>query len=61
MGGAIACLISLAIAAFGVEAFKSVPDYSAALLTAWYQSWAIMTYYFIWVRPEIKELKNESK
>mgnify|MGYP003333203292 CR=1 FL=1 len=61
MGGAIACMVSLAIAAFGVEAFKSVPDYGTALLIMWHQSWAIMTYYFIWVRPEIKELKNESK
>ena len=54
----IVCSISFAIADFGVEYFRDVPNYSDAAHATWNQFVALMTYYFIWVRPEMKEIEN---
>lgn len=48
--GAIVCVICLAIANFGVEAFREVSDYSDALKTTWDQMWAVGIYYLIWLK-----------
>lgn len=50
MIGVIICIISFAIANFGVEAFHEVPDYMEAVKTTWNQAWAVGVYYFIWVK-----------
>lgn len=50
MSGAIVCVISLAIATFGVEAFREVPNYMDAAKATWNQACAIGVYYFIWVK-----------
>ncbi len=47
---AVLCLVCLAIANFGVEAFHTVPDYMNAAKVTWNQTWAIGIYYFIWVK-----------
>lgn len=50
MAGVIVCIISLALANFGVQAFHEVPNYQGALGTTWNQAWAIGIYYFIWAK-----------
>ena len=50
MIGVIICIISFAIANFGVEAFHEVPHYMEAVKTTWNQAWAVGAYYFIWIK-----------
>lgn len=52
---ALICSISLMIANFMVEWFHDVPNYDAATLASWHQFVAIMVFYFVWIRPEIKD------
>lgn len=52
------CSISFAIADFGVEYFRDVPDYLEAAKTTWNQFVALQTYYWVWVYPEMKALKH---
>lgn len=48
--GAIICVVCLAIANFGVAAFREVPNYLDAAQITWNQLWAIGIYYLIWVK-----------
>ena len=48
MFGVIVCIVSVALANFGVQAFHEVPNYQDALSTTWSQAWAVLIYYFIW-------------
>jgi hypothetical protein len=48
MVGVIVCVVSLALANYGVQAFHEVPDYQDSLSTTWNQGWAVLIYYFIW-------------
>jgi hypothetical protein len=50
MTGVFSCIISLAIANFGIAALHSVPHYQSALGTTWSQAFAVLIYYFIWVK-----------
>jgi hypothetical protein len=58
MIGAIVCALSFITANFGVEFFKDYPNYSSVGLVSWHQTVAIAVYYFIWVRPELKDARN---
>ena len=48
MIGVILCTIALALANFGVEAFRDVPSYIDAAMITWNQFFAIMIYYIFW-------------
>ena len=48
MFGVIVCIVCLAIANFGVEAFREVPHYMEAVKVTWNQLVAVMIYYFFW-------------
>lgn len=48
MFGVIVCIVCLAIANFGVEAFREVPNYIEAVKVTWNQLVAVMIYYFFW-------------
>jgi hypothetical protein len=48
MFGVIICVVSLAIANFGVQAFHEVPNYQDSLNITWNQGCAVLIYYFIW-------------
>jgi hypothetical protein len=52
MLGVIICTISLALANFGVEAWRDTSDYVHAGLITWEQFVAITIYYWLWVCPE---------
>jgi hypothetical protein len=51
------CSLSFAIADFGVEYFRDAPNYMTAATATWNQFVALQTYYWVWVRPEMKELQ----
>lgn len=54
MSGVVMCIISLALANFGVEWFHNdVPNYLDALAITWHQLCALLIYYFLWVREEL--------
>ena len=57
MINAIICWVTLILANLGVEYFHG-GDYLQVAQTSYNQLLAIMIYYFIWVRPEIKQLKE---
>ena len=57
MTDAIICCLSLITANF-LYAWINGGDYTDAVHTSHNQLLAVMTYYFIWVRPEIKQLKE---
>lgn len=48
MFGVIVCVVCLALANFGFEWFREVPNYVDARLTTWNQFTALLIYYFIW-------------
>lgn len=50
MLGVIICIVSLAIANFGIEAFSEVPNYLVATKTTLNQISAVLIYYFIWAK-----------
>ena len=56
--GALVCSITLTFAAVLVEWFHATPDYFNAAEIVWHQTVAIMLYYFIWVRPDAKQLQS---
>jgi hypothetical protein len=48
MFGIISWIVCLALANFGIEAFREVPNYLEAGKTTWNQLVAVLIYYFIW-------------
>lgn len=50
MSSAIICIVCFAIANFGIAAFHNDPHYQDALGTTWSQAWAVLIYYFVWVK-----------
>jgi hypothetical protein len=50
MVGVIICIICLALANFGIEAFREVPNYHAEFSTTWNQGMAVLIYYCIWAK-----------
>jgi hypothetical protein len=44
------CVISLLIANLFVEYWRDVPDYLEVAKITWSQMWALLLYYFIWVK-----------
>jgi hypothetical protein len=49
MIGAVVCIISLALANFGVEYFTA-SNYAHALEISWHQAVAIFIYHCLWVK-----------
>ena len=52
MFGVIVCILSLAAANFGYQAFKDVPVYMDAIHATWSQTMGILIYYFIWAKKD---------
>ena len=59
MIGAIICAIFMGIGVVVAESWHEYPNYEQAGLIVWEQFVAIMTYYWIWVRPKLKELNEQ--
>lgn len=50
MVNVIICIMSFAIANFGIAAFHEVPHYQSALGTTWSQAVAVLIYHLIWAK-----------
>lgn len=53
MKSVILCTISLALANFGVEWFRDVPNYIHAGEVTWHQFLGIVIYYILWTKNEV--------